>query len=73
MPFLPPNQHRQSNEGTNYSIKTAKIKKVILLAFSALTLLVGRHERHPACKKSSGEMLSGLSVWDEVQICIWPS
>jgi len=29
--------------------------------FSALTLLVGRQEGHPACKKLSGEMLAWLS------------
>jgi len=28
-----------------------------LCAFSALTLLVGRQEGHPACKKLSGEVL----------------
>jgi len=27
-------------------------------AFSALTLLVGRQEGHPACKKQSGGMLA---------------
>ena len=45
------------------------------LAFSALTLLVGRQEGHPACKKLSGEVLlwSWLSVWSKVQTCIWPS
>ena len=42
-------------------------------AFSALTLLVGRHEGHPACKKLSGGVLAWLSVWSEVQTCIWPS
>jgi len=31
-------------------------------AFSALTLLVGRQEGHPACKKLSGEVLAWLSV-----------
>jgi len=41
-------------------------------AFSALTLLVGRQERH-ACKKMSGVVLEWLSVWSEVQTCIWPS
>jgi len=30
-------------------------------AFSALTLLVGRKEGHPACKKLSGGMLAWLS------------
>ena len=42
-------------------------------AFSALMLLVGRQEGHPACKKLSGGMLAWLSVWSEVQTCIWPS
>ena len=44
-----------------------------LIAFSALTLLVGRQEGHPACKKLSGGVLAWLSVWSEVQTCIWPS
>jgi len=44
-----------------------------LYAFSALTLLVGHHEGHPACKKLSGEVLAWLYVWREVQTCIWPS
>ena len=43
------------------------------LAFSALTLLVGWQEGHPACKKLSGEVLEWLSVWSEVQTCIRPS
>jgi len=42
-------------------------------AFSALTLLVGRQEVHPACKKQCGGVLAWLSVWSEVQTCIWPS
>ena len=42
-------------------------------AFSALTLLVGWQEGHPACKKLSSEVLAWLSVWSEVQTCIWPS
>jgi len=32
-------------------------------AFSALTLLVGRQEGHPSCKKLSGGVLAWLSVW----------
>jgi len=44
-----------------------------VIAFSALTLLVGQQERHPACKKLSGEVLAWLSVWSEVQTCVWPS
>jgi len=43
------------------------------LAFSALTLLVGWQEGHPAYKIQSGGVLAWLSVWSEVQACIWPS
>jgi len=39
------------------------------IAFSALTLLVGWQEEHPACKKLSGGVLTWLSVWSEVQNC----
>ena len=46
---------------------------IIIIAFSALTLLVGWQEGHPACKKLSGVVLACLSVWSEVQTCIWPS
>jgi len=44
-----------------------------MFAFSALTLLVGWQEGHPACNKLSGGVLAWLSVWSAVQICIWPS
>ena len=46
---------------------------VMCSAFSALTLLVGREEGHPACKKQSGGVMTWLSVWSEVQTCIWHS
>jgi len=42
-------------------------------AFSALTLFVGQQEGHLACKKLSGGVLAWLSVWSEVQTCIWAS
>ena len=45
----------------------------LIYPFSALTLLVGRQEGRPACKKLSGGLLASLSVWREVQTCIWPS
>jgi len=44
-----------------------------IFAISALTLLVGRQEGHPACKKLSGGVLAWLSVWSEVQTCIQSS
>jgi len=34
---------------------------------------VGRQEGHPVCKKLSGGVLAWLSVWSEVQTCMWPS
>jgi len=36
---------------------------LFICAFSALTLLVGRQDGHPASKKLSGEVLAWLSVW----------
>ena len=45
----------------------------LLYSLSALTLLVGWQEGHPVCKKLSGGVLAWLSVWSEVQTCIWPS
>ena len=42
--------------------------------FSTLTLLVGHQEERPACKKLSDEVLTWLSLWDEVQVmCVWSS
>jgi len=49
---------------------TLFLQYVYYNAFSALTLLVGRQEGHPACKKLSGGVLAWLSVWSEVQTCI---
>ena len=46
---------------------------MISYAFSALMLLVGQQEGHPACKKLTGGVLAWLSVWSEVQTCIRPS
>jgi len=58
---------RESFRGDNNNLK------IMTSAFSALTLLVGRQEGHPACKKLSGGVLAWLSVWSEVQTCIWRS
>ena len=54
-------------------LKAIALKAIRDIAFTALTLLVGLQEGHPACKKLSGEVLAWLSVWSEVQTCIWPS
>jgi len=59
----------------NRFVKTSFLPDYVITdcAFSALMLLVGRQEGHPACKKLSGSVLAWLSVWNEVQTCIWPS
>ena len=41
------------------------------ISFSALMLLVGWQEGHPACKKLSSGVLAWLSVWSEVQTCMY--
>ena len=56
-----------------YFITMLLFSMFLICFFSALTLLVGRQEGHPACKKQSGGVLAWLSVWSEVQTCIRPS
>ena len=46
---------------------------VLCLCLQCLGAVVRRQEGHLACKKLSGSVLALLSVWGEVQICIWPS
>jgi len=48
----------------------ACVRACMMCAFSALTLLVGWQEGHPACKKLSGVVLAWFSVWSEVQTCV---
>ena len=45
----------------------------VFFAFSALMLLVGRQEGHPAFKNLEWWGAGVLSAWSEVQTCIWPS
>jgi len=42
-----------------------------MLVSSALTLLVGRQEGHPAFRKLSGGVLTWLYDWSKVQTCIY--
>jgi len=42
-------------------------------AFSALTLLVGQQEGHPARKKVERWGMAWLSVWSEMQIAYGPA
>jgi len=66
-----------STKGINEVVTVAetyrKIHDVTSYSFSAFTLLVGRQEGHPACKKLSSGVLAWLSVWSEMQTWIWPS
>jgi len=61
------------SDETVHIVREFQFSSVYVRDFSALTLLVRRQEEHPACKKLSGGVLAWLSVWNEVQICIWPS
>jgi len=64
-------------DGTTIKVSQLILQVFLLFcyphAFGALTLLVGCQEGHPTCKKLSGGVLEWLSVWSEVQTCIWPS
>ena len=53
------------------SVLAETCNNLFLAIGSALMLLVGRQEGHPACKKTEWWNV-GVVVWDEVQICIWP-
>jgi len=46
---------------------------LLLFAFSAPMLLVGRQEGHPACKNLSGEVLAWLSVWARCRFAYGPA
>jgi len=50
-----------------------EVELVVVVFIIFLLLLVGRQEGHPACKKLSEGVLAWLSVWSEMQTCIWPS
>jgi len=61
------------SSGALNSTPTPTLVESTVHAFSALTLLVGQQEGHPACIKLSGGVLAWLSVWSEVQTCVWPA
>jgi len=50
-----------------YTIRNQTLPLLSGLAFSDLTLLVGRQEGHPACKKLNDGVLVEISVRSEVQ------
>jgi len=52
------------------SSRKSTFERTFFIAFSALTLSVGRQEGHAASKKLSGGVLAWSSVWSEVQTFI---
>ena len=54
------------------SVSDVLISTSIGNGLECIDALVGRQEGHPACKNLSGGVLAWLSVWSEVQTCIWP-
>ena len=81
MLFLTPNQQCRNTEGNCPNFRPTMKSSLHVdpyisflshffcsaQTFSALTLLVGRQEGHPACKKLNSGVLAWLSVWSEVQ------
>jgi len=67
--------HAHDDDGSFKATKSGTfLMDIYIFAFSALTLLVGWQEGHPACKKlKNGGVLAWLSVWSDVQTCIRPS
>ena len=67
-------RHRNTHVTEKYTLQQLAVLQCTYslqcLAFSALTLLVGRQEGHPACKKLSGGVLAWLSVWSKMQTWI---
>ena len=56
----------------NIPVMTVCYVVYFCFAFSALTVLVGWQEEHPAHKKLSDAVLTWLSVWSAVKMrCIW--
>jgi len=67
-------QRKVSAENLGFGIGFGYRNNATFLLSLPLTLLVGHHQEHPACKKLSVKVLAWLSVWSMVQmICIWSS
>ena len=68
-----------NNEGKHIWIKQTTYKRVYLLRFLTRQPSVlwrcwlGGRKGIRSVKKLSGEVLAWLSVWSEVQTCMWPS
>ena len=51
------------HDDSTINIVMAIIIIIVITYLLSVTLLVGRQEGHPACKKLSGGVLAWLSVW----------
>ena len=63
LPDQPPQLPKQPHTDTGEILLYFILFSGALNPFSALSLLVGRQEGHPACKNLSGGVLAWLSVW----------
>ena len=71
MEFITPAAAPSTRPNRTYRWRVSvRLLEISPAAFSALTLLVGQQEGHPACKRLSGGVLAWLSVWSKVQTCI---
>ena len=66
-------RHRSRSPADSGKVTAAVTAWRLYLAMPRISIIYGRQEGHPACKKLSGGMLVWLSVWSKVQTCIWPS
>ena len=64
------NEWKDNVENRGMRVNMNKTK--VMIAFSALTLLVGQQEGHPACKKLSGGILVWLSLWGRCRFAYGP-
>ena len=66
--------HTASKWNQASDIHLSRLSTWAVCAFSTLTLLVGRQEGHPACKKhKSGGVLVWLSVWARCRLAYSPA
>ena len=47
--------------------------ELLIICLQCFDAVGSAQEGRPACKKLSGGVLVWLSVWSEMQTCIWPS
>ena len=58
---------------TQVNLYSGHIMVIVVVCLQCFDAVGMWQEGHPACKKLSGGVLAWLSVWREVQTCIWCS